>query len=50
MNEMKKSLNKKVVGQSVPECLDGKVTHDDIQRVQKLLKWIVSQRAKLLIK
>ena len=30
MNEMKKSLNKKVVGQSVPECLDGKVTHDDI--------------------
>ena len=29
-NEMKKSLNQKVVGQAVPECLDGKVTHDDI--------------------
>ena len=30
MEEMKKTLNKKVDGQSVPECLDGKVTHNDI--------------------
>ena len=30
MEEMKKSMNTKVVEQSVPECLDGKVTHDDI--------------------
>ena len=30
MNEMKKSLNNKVVGQSIQECLDGKVAHDDI--------------------
>ena len=30
MEEMKKTLNKKVNGQSVPECLDGKVTHNDI--------------------
>ena len=30
MKEMKKTLGSKATGQAVPECLDGKVTHDDI--------------------
>ena len=30
MKELKKSLNKKDSSQSVPDCLEGKVTHDTI--------------------
>ena len=30
MKELKKTLGSKSTGQSVPECLDGKVTHDSI--------------------